>query len=69
MGSVFFVFNVLKMCKKSEFQVNNTYGSLSAKGNRLEGWGKVPHPKNSFWGHFLRGVHFPSCCDRSTRLL
>ena len=48
------------MCKKSEFQVNNTDSFPFAKGNRLEGWGKVPHSKNSFWGHFLNGVHFPS---------
>ena len=48
------------MCKKSEFQGNKTDSFLFAKGNRLEGWGKVPHSKNSFWGHFLSGVHFPS---------
>ena len=48
------------MCKKSEFQVNNTDSSLFVKGNRLEDWGRVPHSKNSFWGHFLSGVHFPS---------
>ena len=32
--------------------MNNTDGLLFAKGNRLEGWGKVPHSKNSFWGAF-----------------
>ena len=60
MGSVFHRIQHVKMCKKSEFQVNNTDGFLFAKGNRLEGWGKEPHSKNSFWGHFLSGVHFPS---------
>ena len=61
MGSVFHRIQHVKMCKKSELQVNNyTDSFLFAKGNRLEGWGKVPHSKNSFWGHFLSGVHFPS---------
>ena len=49
------------MCKKCEFQVDNTAdSSLFVKGNRLEDWGRVPHSKNSFWGHFLNGVRFSS---------
>ena len=52
MVSVFHRIQHVKMCKKNEFQVNNTDGFLFAKGNRLEGWGNVPHSKNSSWGHF-----------------
>ena len=60
MGSIFHRIQHVKMCEKSEFQVDNTDSSLFVKGNRLEDWGRVPHSKNSFWGHFLNGVHFSS---------
>ena len=40
----------VQMCKKSEFQVNNTDSFLFVKGNRLKGLGRVPCSKNSFWG-------------------
>ena len=60
MGSVFHRIQHVKMCKKCEFQVDNTDSSLFVKGNRLEDWGRVPHSKNSFWGHFLNGVCFSS---------
>ena len=40
----------VKMCKKSEFQVNDTHSFLFVKGNRLEGWRKLPNSKNSCWG-------------------
>ena len=60
MGSTFHRVQHVKMCKNTEFQVTNTNSFLFVKESRLEGWGKVPHSKNSFWGHFMSGVHFPS---------
>ena len=60
MGSIFHRIQHVKMCKKCEFQVDNTDRSLFVKGNRLEGSGRVPHSKNSFWGHFPNGVRFSS---------
>ena len=58
MGLLFFCIKHVKMCKKSEFQVNSTDSSLFVKRNRLEDWGRLPYSKNSFWGHFLNGVRF-----------
>ena len=52
MGSVSHRIKHVKMCKNTDFQVHGTSNFLFVKGSPFEGWGKVPHSKNSFGGIF-----------------
>ena len=72
MGSIFHCIQHVKMCKNTDFQVHGISSFQFVKGSLLEGWGKVPHSKNSFgevfeWDLFLiafsmsKCVRIPSC--------
>ena len=52
MGSVSHRNKHVKMCKNTDFQVYRTVSFLFVKGSPSEGWGKLPHSKNSFGGIF-----------------